>query len=239
MASRRILVLQHVAYEILGTLNPHLRQEGFRMRYVNFGRDPQATPTLDGYHGMVVLGGPMCLRDADDHPHLRYEIALIQEGLSRNIPILGICLGAQLVAAALKAPVGPNPTKEIGWYDLQVTPEGLADPLFAHFGPQEKIFQWHGDTFDIPEHAVHLASSPTCHHQAFRYGKKVYGLQFHLEVDAPLIARWLKVPFHQREMETMGTTIDPEQISRETAQFLPRSTMLSTQTFRAFTRLFE
>ena len=105
--------------------------------------------------------------------------------------------------ASLGAEVQRNPVKEIGWYDVTPTAEGEKDPLFSCFNGTEKIFQWHGDTFDIPHGAVHLATSPECPNQAFRYGERTYGLQFHLEVDEPLIHRWLKTPVHMRELEEL------------------------------------
>ncbi|MBI2344134.1 MAG: gamma-glutamyl-gamma-aminobutyrate hydrolase family protein [Deltaproteobacteria bacterium] len=235
---RRMLVCQHVPYEILGTLNPYLRRAGFRMRYVNFGRAPEASPTLDGYDGLIILGGPMCLRDSGHHPHLRHEMRLIEEALVRDVPVLGICLGAQLIAATLGAAVGTNPQKEIGWYDLRVTDEGKEDPLFAHFHETERVFQWHGDTFTLPHSAVALAKGVICEHQAFRYQRHVYALQFHLEVDAALIERWLRVPHHKAEIAALAGTIDPETVRRDTMRHLPRSTALSHQTFQAFVDLF-
>ncbi len=234
----KLLVFQHVAWEILGTLDPLLRSYGFRNRYVNFGRQHDARSEIDRYHGLVVLGGPMNADQAEAHPHLDTEIRVIRDALERDIPILGICLGAQLIAKALGAKVYANSVKEIGWYDVSVTEEGRSDPLFEHFGNSEKIFQWHGDTFDLPEQAVHLASSPTCSNQAFRYGERVYGLQFHLEVDAPLVHRWLGVPVHRREIESLGDKICPNRVRAETAQHVERSMQLSERLFSSFIGLF-
>ncbi len=233
----KILVCQHVAYEILGTLNPLLKEHGCRIRYVNFDREPDAQPELDGYEGLVILGGPMNVAQVDQCPHLMYEVQLIRAALEQDIPILGICLGAQLLAVALGAEVNPNPCKEIGWYDMTLTADGSKDPLFGHFSQTEKIFQWHGDTFEIPKGAVHLAASETCPNQAFRYGDKVYGFQFHLEVDAPMVHRWLQVPHHVQEIEALGGAIDPEQIRRETSQYIGKSMALSAQSFGAFVTL--
>ena len=230
---KKLLVCQHVAFEILGTLDPLLRGAGFRIRYVNFSREPEARPCLDGYHGVIVLGGPMNLDQIEDYPHLDTEIALIREAVDREIPTLGICLGAQLLATALGADVRHNPQKEIGWYDVSLTDEGRRDPLFSHFEETEKIFQWHGDTFEIPDGAVRLAGSPTCANQAFRYGENVYGFQFHLEVDEPLIERWLTVPIHVAELEALGGAIDPEQIRLETPANIARLEQLSDRTFGA------
>jgi len=216
-----------------------LKRAGFRIRYVNFGRHPDAQPTLDGYAGLIVLGGPMSVYDVDAHPHLVTEVALIRDALARELPVLGICLGAQLIAKALGARVRANPQKEIGWYDVSVTELGGRDPLLAGFQPCERLFQWHGDTFELPDAAVHLASSASCDAQAFRYGRNVYGFQFHLEVDQPLIGRWLQVPVHRQELAELAGIVDPEQVRAETRQRIARSIELSRQTFQAFVDLFE
>ena len=235
---RKLLVCQHVAYEILGTLNPLLKDAGFRIRYVNFGRHPHAQPSLDGYYGLVVLGGPMSVQQVDQFPHLATEVALVREAIRRNLPVLGICLGAQLVAKALGADVRANGEKEIGWYDVSLTAAGKQDPLLGHFAETERIFQWHGDILDIPENAIHLAESAACPAQAFRYGDNVYGFQFHLEVDAPMIGRWLEVPIHRAELEALGGRIDPEEIERETPRRIEQSMRLSNAVFGEFIHLF-
>ncbi len=235
---KKLLVCQHVAFEILGTLNPLFKDNGFRIRYVNFGRRPEAKPSLDGYHGLIVLGGPMSANDVTAYPHLLTEVRLIEAALDREMPVLGICLGAQLIANALGAEVRRHREKEIGWYDVFVTEEGKRDPLFSHFRKSERIFQWHEVTFDIPRGAAHLASSPSCPNQAFRYGDCVYGLQFHLEVDEPLIERWLRVPVHKRELDSVRATIDPARIRSETPTRIDRVKQLSERTFREFVKLF-
>jgi GMP synthase (glutamine-hydrolysing) len=235
----KLLVFQHVAYEILGTLDPLLRGSGFRIRYVNFGRYPDAQPSLEGYHGLVVLGGPMNVDQVEQYNHLTAEISLIQNAIHRGLPILGICLGAQLVAKSLGAEVRKNREKEIGWYAVSLTKEGKEDPLFAQFQDTEKIFQWHGDTFEIPEGAVHLVTSSTCANQAFRYQSNVYGFQFHLEVDEFLIERWLQVPIHKKEIENLKGKIDPQRIRHETAFYIDRLKQLSRQTFGEFIKLFD
>lgn len=234
----KLLVCQHVAYEILGTLNPLFKSAGFRIRYVNFGRHPHAEPSLDGYRGLVLLGGPMNVDEVDRHPHLDTEVRLVQEAIERGIPILGICLGAQLIAKALGGRVEPNCEKEIGWYDLNVTREAKSDPLLSHFSDTEKIFQWHGDTFEIPRGALHLATSSACANQAFRYGDNVYGFQFHLEVDEPMIHRWLQVPVHREEIERLNGKVDPDRIRHETPSYLGRLKELSERTFGEFLALF-
>ena len=234
----KLLVLQHVAFAILGTLNPHLKDAGFRLRYVNFGRHPDAEPKLDGYQGLVILGGPMGVNEVGAHPHLLTELRLIETAMEREMPILGVCLGAQLIAQALGAHVRANPEKEIGWYDVTLTDKGRSDPLFRHFRPTEKLFQWHADAFDVPRSATHLASTTTCRNQAFRYGTNVYALQFHLEVDESLVERWLHVLLERGELEEFGGKISREQIRRETGCYVERLRWLSDSTFAEFIRLF-
>jgi GMP synthase (glutamine-hydrolysing) len=235
---RKLLVFQHVAHEILGTLNPLLKRAGFRIRYVNFGRHPEAQPSLDGYHGLVVLGGPMSVYEDHRFPHLITEMKLIEYAMQRNIPVLGICLGAQLIAKTLGADVYANKQKEIGWYDLHTAPEAAQGSILNLLGQTEKVFQWHGDTFDIPAGAVHLAESTLCVNQAFRYDKTIYGLQFHLEVDAAMIQRWLKVPENRQEIAKLHSGIDPDHIHAETPQYIGRLHELSEQTFSQFIDLF-
>lgn len=237
---RKLLICQHVPFELLGTLNPLLKKAGFRLKYVNFGRDPFLKPNLDGYSGVVLLGGPMNVDQEDQYPHLATEVTLIQEAIKRDLPVLGICLGAQLVAKALGAKVSQNPMKEIGWYDVKVTDEGLKDPVFAHFKKSEKIFQWHGDTFDIPEAAVRLASTDTCPNQAFRYKNNVYGFQFHMEVDQKLIKRWLRQPAYKKEvqeLEAKGQT-NIKKILIETQAYVDELEALSKQSFSKYIDLF-
>lgn len=235
---RKLLVCQHVAYEILGTLNPLFKKSGFRIRYVNFGRHPHAQPDLEGYHGLVILGGPMNANQVDTYPHLITEMNLIDQAIGKGIPVLGICLGAQLIAKSLGAEVTENQEKEIGWYDVSPTEEGKGDPLLAHFREREKIFQWHGDTFEVPGDAVHLVDSPTSPNQAFRFRDNVYGFQFHLEVDEPMVERWLREPMHRREIESLNGRIDPQRIRQETPTYIERLKQLSDRTFGEFIKLF-
>jgi GMP synthase (glutamine-hydrolysing) len=235
---RKLLVFQHSAREPLGLLDPLLRQHGFRIRYVNFSRQPDLRPEVSRYHGLIVLGGPMNVDQADRFPHLTTEIAAIQEALKRDIPVLGICLGAQLLAAALGADVRPHTVREIGWYRLHPTSAAQADPLCRHFDGSQHVFQWHAYTFDLPPGAVHLASTPTCPNQAFRYGNRAYGLQFHLEADELLIQRWLQVPEYRTEAEASGPEFGLEHILRDTHGHAAQAGTLSARVFGEFLELF-
>lgn len=235
---RKILVFQHAAHIILGTLNPTLKDQGLRMRYVNFERNPDEKPTLEKYNGLIVLGGHMGVYEAEKYTHIKTELKLIEEALKKDVPILGICLGSQLLAHVLGANVRKSEEKEIGWHDIKLTSEGLKDPLFNHFQSTEKIFQLHGDTFDIPKGAVHLASSEICQGQAFRFGEKAYGIQFHLEVDHQMIHRWLLNPLNLQEIKNSNGKFSVEQIKNETEQYIKHSMTLSHQTFTKFIELF-
>ena len=235
----KVLVFQHVPFEILGTLDPQLRDGGYRVRYVNFGRDTDLDLQLDldKYHGLIILGGPMNVDMTDEYPHLDIEVRLIQEAMEKGIPILGICLGAQLIAKTLGASVTKNPEREIGWYDVSLTEVGKADPLMKHLEDTKPIFEWHGDTFAIPDGCVHLASSTTCPNQAFRYGDKVYGFQFHMEVDAALVERWLNTPVYQAEIAATNGKIDPDVIRAQTLEHINELNQLSEKVFGGFLEL--
>lgn len=235
---RKIIIFQHVGHEPLGTLNPMLKAAGFRIRYVNFGRHPDFQPALDGYSGLIVLGGPMSVHETGAHPHLAVEMKAIEAALKRDMPVLGICLGAQLVAAVLGADVRRAAHAEVGWYDLHVTDEGRADALFSGYAEREKIFQLHQDTFDVPRSAKHLARTSLCEGQAFRYGDKVYGLQFHLEVDKPMIKRWMHRPENTGLIDASRGLLSAEQIEEETRAHITRSLQLSDATFGRFIDLF-
>jgi GMP synthase (glutamine-hydrolysing) len=232
---RKLLVFQHAAAEPLGVLDPMLRRWGFRIRYVNFAREPAVQLDLERYSGLVVLGGPMNVDQAAAYPHLLTEIAAIRAALKLEVPVLGICLGAQLLAAALGATVRPNRVREIGWYPLQPAAEAGTDRLFRHFDAGQHVFQWHAYTFDLPPGAVHLASTASCEHQAFRYGSRAYGLQFHLEADEALIRRWLHVPGYRAEVGEEGV----ERILGTTPGHVGPALGLSERVFHEFLELFE
>lgn len=213
----RLLVFQHVAAEPLGTLDRLIRRRGHRIKFVNFERHPDAEPCIDRYRGLIVLGGPMNVEDHAHRKHLLTEMRTIEAALKQEKPVLGICLGAQLLAHVLGAPIRRQREAEIGWYDVVTTQAGQADPVLAPLGSQAPLFQWHKYTFEIPAGAQHLARSPVCPNQAFRYGSNAYGFQFHLEANQALIERWLSTPAYQDELQAAGLAQDPETIRARTA----------------------
>jgi GMP synthase (glutamine-hydrolysing) len=212
----RLLVFQHVAAEPLGTLDPLIRRRGHRIRFVNFERQPDAQPDVDRYRGLIVLGGPMNVEDQARRPHLRTELLAIERALAQDKPVLGICLGAQLLAHVLGAPIRRLPRPEIGWHEVHTTAAGRADPLLAELGERATVFQWHSYGFELPAGAEHLASSADCPYQAFRAGPRAYGFQFHIEMDAALIARWLATPDYERELLESGAPDGPAAILAQT-----------------------
>ena len=186
-----VLLLQNIACEGPGLLAQALESRGLSPHIAMMGQDgPPPNVTL--YQGLVVLGGPMNVDEEERHPFLRDEVKVLQQAIRLGIPVLGICLGAQLLAKALGARVYYARAREIGFSRVQLTEEGGRDPLFRTQGRFMTVFQWHGDTFDLPKDAVTLASSAVCPQQAFRYGRAAYGLQFHLEVTPGMVASWVR-----------------------------------------------
>lgn len=177
-----ILVLQHAQVETLGTLESALRQRGFAPQIVRtFAGDPVPSH-LGAARGLILMGGPMSVYEQNKYPHLQEELHLLRNALAQQKPILGICLGSQLLAASLGARVFQGAQKEIGWHPVQLTQFAAQDPLWQNVPSSFVAFHWHGDCFNLPPHAVPLASSQQTPIQAFRYGANAYGLLFHLEV---------------------------------------------------------
>jgi GMP synthase (glutamine-hydrolysing) len=230
----RILVFQHVAAEPLGTLDPLIRRRGHRIKFVNFERQPDARPSMDRYRGLVVLGGPMNVEEQAARPHLRTELAVIEQALAQGKPVLGICLGAQLLAHALGAPISRSAQAEIGWYELETQAGAGADPVMAGLGPRLPVFQWHSRTFASPRGAVHLARTASCAHQAFRYGSNAYGFQLHPEVNQALIERWLGIPAYRAELVAADLGQDADAILARTPAALAAMQARAQTAFSAF-----
>lgn len=176
----RIHILQHVPFEGLGSIEPWLAARHAELSYTRFFEPYWSLPALDELDLLILLGGPMSVNDEAKLPWLVQEKAFVAEAIDAGKAVLGICLGAQLIASALGARVYPGPQKEIGWFPLQAEPLSAEAEVFR-FPTAIKAFHWHGETFDLPKGAVHLARSAACLHQAFQVGERVLGLQFHLE----------------------------------------------------------
>ncbi|MGO9230899.1 MAG: type 1 glutamine amidotransferase [Bryobacteraceae bacterium] len=203
----RVLAFRHVPFEHLGRIERELVRRGIGIDYADLYQPGAAAPDPSGYDGLIFMGGAMSVNDG--LAYLEREARWIAEAVEARRPVLGVCLGAQLIAKALGAPVYPNAVKEIGWFEIELTAEGTVDPLFAGAGPRETVLQWHGETFDLPPGASWLASSAACRNQAFRVGSSAYALQFHLEVTPEMIEDWCKLDANCGDMREVRTPLDP------------------------------
>ena len=228
-----VYILQHHEEENAGSLGDVLHARGIEARTVH-GYAGEAIPKrLGAAAGLVVLGGPMGVSERDRYPFLTDEIALISDALTREAPVLGICLGGQLLAHALGATVSKASQPEIGWYPLRLTEAARKDRLWAALPHSCPAFHWHGDTFDLPPGAALLASSELTPCQAFRSGINVYGLQCHLEITDALLERWLSV--WENELPEGRATADA--ILSQGQQELPRLERTAQAVFGAWADL--
>ena len=189
-----VLVLQHIACEPPGVFEDVLRERGIQLQRVELDEGEALPETLDGIDAIVAMGGPMSVNDEGEHPWLVAEKAFIASAVRDGLPFWGSCLGVQLLASSLGARVQRGAAPEVGILPVHATAEGEADPVFTGVSWPRPTLQWHQDTFDLPEGAVLLASSPAYPHQAFRVGRVAYGVQFHVEVDEAMAAEWALVP---------------------------------------------
>ncbi|THF76420.1 type 1 glutamine amidotransferase [Cohnella fermenti] len=220
----RIQFAQHVPFEDPGAILQWAITKGHEYAITRF-YEGDALPAPDSWDTLILMGGPMSIHDEHEYAWLKQEKEVIAQAVSRGKNVVGFCLGAQLIAAALGANVYPNTHKEIGWFPIRLTPEGLSS-LHApgQAWPAElPVFHWHGETFDLPEGAVLLASSAACQHQAFAYGSSVFGFQFHLEMLEDNILSIIEncgdelkeAPYIQSKAEILKTS--REEVDRATA----------------------
>jgi GMP synthase (glutamine-hydrolysing) len=196
-----------VPFEGVGLIAPALEAHGLSLEYADLYRPDAKLPEVEDAAGLIFLGGPMSVNDP--LPYLKHETDAIVQAVERKQPVLGICLGSQLIARALGGRVYPNQRKEIGWFDIHLTEAASSDQLFSGMNPSETVFQWHGETFDLPARAARLASSEACANQAFRLGSNVYGLQFHLEVTPAMIADWCDQDENCGDVRELEGPLDP------------------------------
>jgi GMP synthase (glutamine-hydrolysing) len=203
-----ILVLRHEPFEHLGRFASILDARNVPFSYRDLG-EPLSLQGENGeiQDGVIVMGGPMSANDS--LPGLGAELALIEQAVKARIPLLGICLGAQLIAKAPGARVYRNAQEEIGWEPVYLTEAGQADPLFRGIASPTTFFHWHGETFDIPAGAHWLAYSEKCRHQAFSFAENVYGIQFHPEITPEMIVDWCEQPTNCGDVEGLDGPVDP------------------------------
>ncbi|HUH67143.1 MAG TPA: type 1 glutamine amidotransferase [Syntrophales bacterium] len=176
----RVHFFQHVPFEGLGSIERWIDAHGYHLTATQM-YSHETMPCMESIDWLIVLGGPMGVHDEAKFPWLTGEKRFIEMAINNGKVVLGICLGAQLIADVLGARVHINRFREIGWYPIKLTSAGKSSPLFGFLPDRMEVFHWHGDTFDLPSGAVHIARSEACAHQAFVHGDKVVGLQFHLE----------------------------------------------------------
>jgi GMP synthase-like glutamine amidotransferase len=198
-AGPRLLVLQHIACEPPGSYEDELIERGGELVRVEVD-EGEPLPDWRAFDGIIAMGGPMGAYEDQRLPWLVDERRLIAEAVSSGTPFWGVCLGAQLLAASLGAPVVRGPEAEVGVLDVQLTPEAGYDPVFSQAPPTFKALQWHSDTFELPHGAVRLARSAAYENQAFKVGR-AYAVQFHIEVGTDLAADWGEVPAYADALE--------------------------------------
>lgn len=190
--TKKILILKHIGIEGPGSIEEFFKNTAWGLKIVDLGKKEPLPDSLEGIGAIISLGGPMSVYEEDKYRFLQDEGELLKKSIQQEVPILGICLGAQLLARACGAKVKKAAVSEIGWNKVSLTKFGKNDPLFTALPNELEVFQWHEDTFEIPEGAVHLAASRVCLNQAFRSGKNAYGLQFHIEVTPEMVGSWIK-----------------------------------------------
>ena len=232
---RPILILQHHQVETPGVFAEILAERGLAIQTVRPDLGQPVPPDPGAFAGVIAMGGPMGVYEEDRYPWLPEEDRLLRAAIARDQPALGICLGSQLIAKAAGARVAPGPEKEIGWYPLRLTREALADSLFAGFPEGFEAFEWHGDVFDLPAGAVNLAASARYPHQAFRVGRRVYGLLFHLEVTAPMVR--VMTDTFKEEVVALGDPSRTSAILADLDRRTPALNALARRLFSAFLAL--
>jgi len=210
-----VLILKNISAEGPGTIEDFLSGQGIPYRIVEL--EKEAIPPSEDFDTLVMMGGPMSVNEDEKYPYLRSEMELMREFIAGGKKVFGVCLGAQIMAKALGARVYGGPEKEMGWYDIELTEDGIRDPLMkklalhpraGDFWKRFRVFHWHGETFDIPSGAARLAKSALYPNQAFRYGNDAYAFQFHIEVKKEMIYEWLKdEPVDRHELRKLTEAV--------------------------------
>lgn len=188
----KILIIKNVESEGPGLIEDTLHPDGWELETIELEKGEVLPEDLREIAAVIILGGPMNVYEIDKFPFLNDEERLIRKALFEEIPFLGICLGAQLLAKTCGVKVYKSPEKEIGWYTVKTTSGGKKDILFRDVPERMVAFQWHEDTFEIPDGSILLATGKPCKNQAFKIGSNAYGLQFHIEVTPDMVQRWMK-----------------------------------------------
>jgi GMP synthase (glutamine-hydrolysing) len=226
---KSILVIKHVEQEGPGMLGTFLEDAGWPIETLELWRGEALPESLGHVAAVIMLGGPMNVYEEEAYPFLKDEDRLIKQVLKEEIPFLGICLGAQLLAKACGARVMKATQQEIGWYGVALTAEGLRDRLFRGVVSPLTVFQWHGDTFDVPEGGKLLCRSDVVPNQAFKVGSCAYGLQFHVEASQEMVEAWMRGE----------TSVDSQGIMKQGLALSQTVEVQATAIFSNFKRLVE
>jgi GMP synthase (glutamine-hydrolysing) len=210
-----ILVIKHIDIEGPGSMGEFFRNTCWHIKtqdsiQVDLSKRERLPGTLQDIEAIISFGGPMNVYEENKYPFLKEEDEFLKKALKEEVPILGICLGAQLLAKACGAKVKKAPQKEIGWHKVNLTESAKDDPLFENLPSELDVFQWHEDTFEIPKDGVLLAESEACPNQAFRFGSNAYGIQFHIEVTPDMVESWINeyMKGKDRGLETKDMIIE-------------------------------
>lgn len=187
----RIHYLQHVQFENLGNIENWIIKKGYKLSKTSLYNN-EKLPDIKSFDLLIVMGGPMNVYEENEYPWLKLEKEFIKQSIEEDKAVLGICLGAQLIANVLGSKIYKNEYKEIGWFPICLTDKALESPLFKNLNETFDVFHWHGDTFELPENSVRIAASEACINQGFIYNERVIGLQFHLESSMESIENLIK-----------------------------------------------
>lgn len=224
-----VLFIKHIDIEGPGIIADFLEDNKLSYSVIDLSQGDKVPKLEKNFRTVICLGGPMNVYEEEKYRFLKDEDILLKRIVEKEVPFLGICLGAQLIAKATGAKVTKNPEKEIGWYKIVLNDNGLKDDLFRDFPEVFKVFQWHGDTFGIPHGGKRLAFSELCQNQVLKYGRNIYGIQFHVEVTKDMIIQWADA--YNEELESLRGIVSDKQKMLEDYANLEKDYMKQAERF--------
>jgi GMP synthase-like glutamine amidotransferase len=224
-----VLFIKHIAIEGPGTIADFLEDNKLPYTVIDLSQGDKVPKLEKDFQSVICLGGPMNVYEEEKYQFLKEEDLLLKRIAEDEVPFLGICLGAQLLAKATGAKVTRNPEKEIGWYKIVLNESGLKDGLFKDLPEVFNVFQWHGDTFGIPHGGKRLAFSELCQNQAFKYSRNIYGIQFHVEITKDMITQWADA--YKEELESLKGIVSDKQKMLEDYSRLEKGYMKQAELF--------